>query len=264
MVDNELTFSYDELLDRATTIAPVTLSCVSNEVGGNLVGNAVWRGVPADRAAGRGRRPAEGRPRSPAARSTAGAADSPTEAAYDGRTALVAVGMNDEPLPLRHGFPARLVVSGLYGYVSATKWLKEIELTTFEDFNGYWIPIGAGRSWARSRPSPGSTPPEPARRSTPARRWRSPAWPGPPNSGITRVEVQVDDGEWQEATLGQSDWGPDAWLQWLLPWTATPGRSHPSRSGPPTAPARPRPPNRDPAGPRAAPPGWHKVGIEVA
>ena len=125
----------------------VTLSCVSNEVGGDLVDNAKWLGVPLtdllDRAG----------VRTDATQVVGRSVDGftvgfPTEVAYDGRVAMVAVGMNDEPLPLEHGFPARLVVSGLYGYVSATKWLNEIELHTLEGFHAYWIP----RGWEQQAP----------------------------------------------------------------------------------------------------------------
>ncbi len=146
----------------------------------------------------------------------------PTEAAYDGRTALVAVAMNGEPLPLAHGFPVRLVVAGLYGYVSATKWLQEIELTTLEDFDGYWIP----RGWAKDAPIKTQS-----RIDTPRSGSRvtagvdvaiaGVAWA--PNVGIEKVEVQVDDGPWQEADLGDS-LGANAWRQWYLPWTPVEGR----------------------------------------
>lgn len=221
MVDREVTLGYQELLDRSTTVAPVTLSCVSNEVGGDLVGNAVWQGVPLvellDEA---GVQPGATQV---ASRSVDGwTCGFPTEAAYDGRTALVAVAMNGEPLPVAHGFPARLVVSGLYGYVSATKWLSEIELTTLEDFDGYWIP----RGWSKDGPVKTQS-----RIDTPRRGQEIPAdtpiaiagvaWA--PNTGINVVEVQVDDGDWQPADLGES-LGVDAWRQWVLPWIPSAGR----------------------------------------
>ncbi len=125
----------------------VTLSCVSNEVGGNLVGNAAWQGVRLatllDRAG------VQAGATQIVGRSVDGfTAGFPTEVGLDGRTALVAVAMNGEPLPAEHGFPARLVVAGLYGYVSATKWLDGIQLTTWEDFDGYWVP----RGWSKEGP----------------------------------------------------------------------------------------------------------------
>ena len=258
MVDNEVTYTYDELLERAKTIAPVTLSCVSNQVGGDLVGNAVWQGVPlVDLLDEAGVQP--GAPQI-ASRSVDGwNCGFPTEAAYDGRTALVAVGMNGEPLPLRHGFPARLVVSGLYGYVSATKWLKEIELTTIEDFNGYWIP----RGWSKLGPvktqsridTPRHTEQVAAGTEVPI---AGVAWA--PNSGITKVEVQVGDGPWMEATLGES-LGPDAWVQWMVPWTAVAGRHvvqvRATDSTGVTQTEQPTPPAPNGAS------GWHRIGVEA-
>jgi DMSO/TMAO reductase YedYZ molybdopterin-dependent catalytic subunit len=258
MVDNELTITYDELLERAETVAPVTLSCVSNEVGGGLVGNAVWRGVPlVELLEEAGVQPGATQI---ASRSVDGwSCGFPTEAAFDGRTALVAVGMNDEPLPLKHGFPARLVVSGLYGYVSATKWLREIELTTLEDFDGYWIP----RGWSKLGPVKTQS-----RIDTPRTGQRfqvgetvpiaGVAWA--PDSGITKVEVQVDDGPWQEATLGES-LGADAWIQWLLPWQATAG-IHIFRVRATDATGETQTEVRTPVAPNGAS-GWHAVGVEV-
>ncbi len=221
LVDNETTYTYDELLDRSDTIAPVTLSCVSNEVGGDLVGNAIWRGVPlVDLLEEAGVKPEATQI---ASRSVDGwSCGFPTEAAFDGRTALVAVGMNDEPLPLKHGFPARLVVSGLYGYVSATKWLAEIELTTLDDFDGYWIP----RGWSKLGPVKTQS-----RIDTPGNGQQieagselaiaGVAWA--PSTGIAKVEVRIDENDWMEADLGES-LGPDAWRQWVVGWEATEGQ----------------------------------------
>lgn len=257
MVDNEITYTYDELLERAKTVAPVTLSCVSNQVGGDLVGNAVWQGVPLtellDEAG------VQAGATQIASRSVDGwNCGFPTEAAYDGRTALVAVGMNGEPLPLRHGFPARLVISGLYGYVSATKWLKEIELTTIEDFNGYWIP----RGWSKLGPvKTQSRIDTPRHTEQVATGTEVPiagvAWA--PNSGITKVEVQVGDGPWMEATLGES-LGPDAWVQWMVPWTAIAGRHvvqvRATDASGVTQTEQPTPPAPNGAS------GWHRIGVE--
>lgn len=216
MVDRPLTFTFEELVAKADLIEPVTLSCVSNQVGGDLVGNAVWQGVPLtallDEA---GVQPG-------ATQISSTSVDGwdcgfPTDLAYDGRTAMVAIAMNDEALPLEHGFPARLVVSGLYGYVSATKWLDRITLTTLEDFNGYWIP----RGWAKDGPVKTQTridTPRNGERVDPGveRSIAGVAWA--PNIGIRTVEVQVDDGPWMEAELGES-LGINAWRQWRLRWT---------------------------------------------
>lgn len=145
----------------------------------------------------------------------------PTEAAYDGREALVAVGMNDEPLPIEHGFPVRLVVAGLYGYVSATKWLSEINLTGWDDFDGYWIP----RGWAKEAPIKTQS-----RIDTPTNRDRlSPgevvvagvAWA--PTRGISKVEVELgENAGWVEAELSEA-LSENSWVQWKAPWIAEPG-----------------------------------------
>ncbi|MGH8911531.1 MAG: molybdopterin-dependent oxidoreductase, partial [Acidimicrobiia bacterium] len=149
MVDRELSIDFTELLEMDMVERYVTLSCVSNEVGGRLVGNAKWLGVPLnvilDRA---GVQPGAGQIVGRSVPKDGFTVGFPTEVAFDGRDALVAVGMNDEALPFDHGFPARLVVAGLYGYVSATKWLAEIELTTWDAFDAYWVP----RGWSKEGP----------------------------------------------------------------------------------------------------------------
>ena len=146
-VDRPYTINYSDLLDMRMVEWDVTLSCVSNKVGGNLVGNARWQGVPLSEILDRAgvRDDAEQLVGRSIDDFTVGF---PVEAAYDGREALLAVGMNGEPLPFEHGFPARLVVAGLYGYVSATKWLTEIELTGWDNFDAYWIP----RGWSKEAP----------------------------------------------------------------------------------------------------------------
>ena len=143
----------------------------------------------------------------------------PTDVAFDGRHALVAVGMNGELLPPLRGFPARLVVPGLYGYVSATKWLSEIQLTTWEAFDAYWVP----RGWAKSAPVKTQSridvvSPLPAVAGPMA--VAGVAWA--PTRGIRRVEVRVDDEPWAEAQLAAS-LSDDAWRQWVFRWQASPG-----------------------------------------
>ena len=219
MVDRELELTFDELLARDLVEADVTLACVSNEVGGDLIGNARWLGARLDellREAGVQRRATQVVPRS----ADGFAAGFPTEAALDGRDALVAVGMNGEALPLEHGFPARLVVPGLYGYVSATKWLTEIELTGLDDFDSYWV----RRGWAKEAPIKTQSRIDTPRSGTSLRTGRVPvagvAWAQ--GRGIRGVDVRIDDGPWQAARLGAGV-GDDTWRQWVLEWDADPG-----------------------------------------
>ncbi|MFZ0491626.1 MAG: molybdopterin-dependent oxidoreductase [Acidimicrobiia bacterium] len=220
MVDHPLEFTFNELLAMPMVERDVTLSCVSNEVGGGLVGNARWQGVVLSELLD------QAGVQDGATQIVGRSVDDftvgfPTQLAFDGRTALLAVGMNGEPLPIDHGFPARMVVAGLYGYVSATKWLSEIELTTLEAFDAYWVP----RGWAKQAPIKTESRidvPSPGRRvtvgTTPI---AGVAWA--PTRGISKVEVQVDDGPWQTARLGTED-GIEAWRQWVLDWEATAGK----------------------------------------
>jgi DMSO/TMAO reductase YedYZ molybdopterin-dependent catalytic subunit len=220
MVDRPLSLSFDDLQGLPLVERYVTLACVSNEVGGRLVGNALWRGVRlADLLERAG---VQAGATQLVGRSVDGfTVGFPIEAAVDGRDALIAIGMNGEPLPLRHGFPARLVVPGLYGYVSATKWLREIELTTWDEFDAYWIV----RGWAKEAPvkvqSRIDVPREGANLAAGPNAIAGVAWA--PHRGIERVEVRVGEGAWQEATLGAS-LADDAWRQWTFSWDATPGR----------------------------------------
>ena len=219
MVDREVEISFDELLDLGLVREQVTLSCVSNRVGGRLVGNAEWVGVPLATVldqAGVQPRATQIVGRS-VDRWTAGF---PTAVALDGRIAMVAVQMNGEPLPISHGFPARLVVAGLYGYVSATKWLSDIELTTWETFDGYWIP----RGWSKEGPIKTQSRIDVPRRD-------STIDPGPtaiagvawaPTRAIEKVEVQVNDEDWVEAELSRET-TINSWRQWMVTWNATPG-----------------------------------------
>ena len=219
MVDNEVVLTYDDLLALPQFEADITIACVSNEVGGDLIGNARWQGVrlsdvldlagvdpTADQVVGR---------------SVDGwTAGFPTQLAFDGRDSMIALAMNGEPLPIPHGFPARLIVPGVYGYVSATKWLSDIELTTWEAFDGYWIP----RGWAKEGPVKTQS-----RIDVPARGQQLTAGPQyiagmawAQHRGVELVEVSIDDGPWEPAELGE-EINPDTWRQWRLRWDATPG-----------------------------------------
>ncbi len=220
MVERELGFSFDDLLRRRVVEHDITLTCVSNTIGGELVGNARWTGVRLDELlAEAGVDPAATQV---VGRSIDGyTCGFPVEAATDGRNALVAFGMNGEPLPLEHGFPVRLIVPGLYGYVSATKWLTEIELTTFEDFEQYWVPRGyADRAPIKlmsridSIDGLGTL----ARNADGVAAIGGVAWAQ--TRGISAVEVQVDDGPWQQCELGAA-LNDDTWRQWAFRWAPT-------------------------------------------
>ena len=219
MVDNELRLSYAELLDRQLVEKDITLACVSNTVGGNLIGNARWLGARLDDLLDEaGIDPSANQI---VGRSVDGYTCGFPVAALDGRDALIAVGMNGEPLPLTHGFPARLIVPGLYGYVSATKWLSEIELTTFDAFDHYWVPRGYSVEAPIKLQSRIDTPRGLARIAAGPFVIGGVAWAQ--TVGIERVELSIDDGPWMPADLADvvSD---DTWRQWSMPWDATPGR----------------------------------------
>ncbi|QHF25137.1 molybdopterin-dependent oxidoreductase [Rathayibacter sp. VKM Ac-2804] len=220
MVEEEITLTWDELLALPLEEHLVTLSCVSNEVGGDLIGTALWLGYPIRELLAR-------------ARPTAGAdmvlsrsidgftASSPLEVLTDeGRASLLAVGMNGRPLPVEHGFPVRMVVPGLYGYVSATKWVTELKVTTFEDDVAYW----STRGWTERGPIKVES-----RIDVPRQGQAVPsgtvavagvAWA--PHTGISKVEVQIDGGAWQEARLAEAVTA-DTWIQWVYEWDAIAG-----------------------------------------
>lgn len=223
-VTRPLTISFQDLLQRKLIERDITLTCVSNEVGGPYVGNARWIGVPlADLLREAGVKPPSkgGRADQLVSRSVDGMTiGTPVDAVMDGRDAILAVGMNGEPLPFDHGFPVRMVVPGLYGYVSACKWLEDLELTTFADYDAYWVK----RDWSREAPVKTQS-----RIDTP-RPFASPkAGPVPvagvawaQHRGIERVEVRVDGGEWNPAKLAAED-SEDTWRQWMWEWPATSG-----------------------------------------
>jgi DMSO/TMAO reductase YedYZ molybdopterin-dependent catalytic subunit len=212
------TYTYDELLAKADHQADITIGCVSNEVGGDLIGTARWQGILlADLLRENGITQA-GRV---AGVSVDGFfASFAGEIAFDGRPAMVAVGMNGEPLPIKHGFPARLVVPGLYGYTSATKWLEQIDVSDSTDLPGFW----ADRGWAPAvNVHIASRIDAPANKSTvrsDKAQLAGIAWA--PLDGISGVEVQVNDGPWQQARLSQ-DIAGTLWRQWAVDWQPSPG-----------------------------------------
>ncbi len=258
MVDRPLEFSFEQIQAMTLVESDITLTCVSNEVGGRLVGNARWLGVPlADVLSQAG---VHDGATQIVGRSVDGwTAGFPVEAAFDGRGALLAIGMNGEPLPLEHGFPVRLVVPGLYGYVSATKWLTEIELTTFEAFDHYWV----SRGWAEKAPiKTMSRIDVPASFAT-VRPGRVPVAgvAYAQTRGIARVEVQIDEGPWAEARLAES-LNDVTWRQWVYEWDATPG-NHQVRVRATDKTGTTQPEERTEPIPDGAT-GWHSVFVRVA
>ncbi|KUL52913.1 molybdopterin-dependent oxidoreductase [Streptomyces sp. NRRL S-1521] len=223
-VTREWTLTFDELLKMPLIERRITLTCVSNEVGGPYVGNARWIGVRlADLLEQCGvRPPSKGGPADQlVARSVDGMTiGSPVEDVMDGRDAMLALGMNGEPLPFAHGFPVRMLVPGLYGYVSACKWIKDIELTTFDSYDTYWVK----RDWARRAPvktqSRIDTPKPFARPRAGTVMVAGVAWAQ--HRGIDKVEVRVDDGPWVRARLAAED-TRDTWRQWSYAWQAAKG-----------------------------------------
>lgn len=216
MVDNEKTFTFADLEQFELIEQMVTLACVSNPVGGDLVGNAVWGGYRVrDLLAAAGVSPDADMVLSKS--SDGFTAGTPTEAMTDDRDSLLAITMNGQPLPIEHGYPARLVVPGLYGYVSATKWVVDLELTRFDRAEGYWTPLG----WSERGPIKTQSRVEVPRsgQDVPAGpvRFGGVAWAQP--RGVRAVEVRIDEGPWQQATLGAA-YSDDTWRLWSFDWQA--------------------------------------------
>jgi DMSO/TMAO reductase YedYZ molybdopterin-dependent catalytic subunit len=258
LVDNPRTYSFAELLARRLVERRITLTCVSNPVGGPYAGNATWLGVPLkELLAEAGVQDGADAVKSTSAdKMTIG---TPLQAVTDGRDALVALGMNGAPLPAEHGFPVRMVVPGLYGYVSATKWLVDLEVTRFADFKAYWTTRGYAerapvktaaridvpRSFARVRPGPVDV--------------AGVAWAQ--HRGISKVQVQVDDEPWQDADLAAAD-GIDTWRQWRWSWTAGRTGNHRLQVRATDADGNTQDSRRAPVAPDGAT-GWHSVSITV-
>ena len=220
MVDTPVELSFDDLVGMGLDEYGVTLTCVSNEVGGGLVGNAIWTGVPIRdvlRMAG-----------------VQGDADMVLSESVDGYTAstplssltdenldaIFAVAMNGEPLPFEHGFPVRMVVPGLYGYVSATKWVTKLTVTRFDQAEAYWTPRGYSAEAPIKMSSRVDTPKigSPVAAGTVV--IAGMAWAQP--VGVQKVEVSIDDGDWQQTQLS-TPINDQSWVQWKLDWNAEPG-----------------------------------------
>ncbi len=210
MVDREIRLSYTDLLARKVTEDWVTICCVSNPVGGDLIGNAWWSGVLlADLLAEAGVQ--QGADAVKQTSKDGWTCGTPLSALTDGRNAMLAVAMNGQPLPVEHGFPVRTIVPGLYGYVSACKWVVDLEVTSFDRFTAYWT----GRGWSERGPvkteSRIDVPGQGGRVKAGSVRVGGSAWAQ--HTGISRVEYQVDGGPWQRAELGQVP-SDDTWVQW--------------------------------------------------
>ncbi|MCU1446137.1 molybdopterin-dependent oxidoreductase [Cryobacterium sp.] len=219
LVENDVEIDFAELLALPLEESTTTLACVSNYVGGDLIGNAVWLGYPIRELLKRAA------PTSDAdmvlSRSQDGwTASTPLEALTDDRNAILAVGMNGDPLPLEHGYPVRMVVPGLYGYVSATKWVTELVVTRFDTETAYW----STRGWSEEGPvklsSRVDVPRDNATAAAGTVTVAGVAWSQ--HVGVSAVDVQVDDGEWNAATLADAI-SVDTWRQWRWDWTATAG-----------------------------------------
>ncbi|GAA5178323.1 sulfite oxidase [Rugosimonospora acidiphila] len=256
-VRNPMTLTFNQLLARPTIERYITLSCVSNEVGGNLISTSRFLGVRLKDLL------EEAGPMDGADQVVGRAVDgfttgSPTEVLMDGRDAMLAFGMNGKPLPIEHGFPVRMVVPGLYGYVSATKWLAELELTSFSDFSAYWVP----RGWSQQAPIKTESRIDTPRDGSSPRRGQvtvaGVAWAQ--HRGISKVEVRVDQGPWQQATLAAVP-SVDTWRLWSWTWPATSGdhqlQVRATDNAGATQTADEAPPDPDGAT------GWHTINVSV-
>ena len=262
-VDNPVEFSYKDLLGMSTRESDITLSCVSNPVGGGLVSNGRWSGVLLSDVlaeAGVSRDKITRASQQLVGRSVDGfTAGFRTDIALDGREALVAFGLNGSELPLKHGYPVRLVVPGLYGYVSATKWLSEIELTNW-NFDAYWIQ----RTWSKEGPVKTQSRIDTVQDGAQISAGKTPiggiAWA--PHRGIERVEVSTDGGAtWNETRLAKQ-LALDTWRQWVYDWDANPGQYtlqvRATDGEGETQTAKQAPPHPSGAS------GYHTVGVTVA
>jgi DMSO/TMAO reductase YedYZ molybdopterin-dependent catalytic subunit len=219
MVERELTLTLDQLLRLPLVENYTTLTCVSNPVAGPYIGNALWLGASLARLL-RTAGIRAGASQLLCTSTDGFTSGTPVAAVMDGRDALLAVAMNGTPLPVAHGFPVRLVVPGLYGYVSACKWITDINVTTFADARGYWVP----RGWSQQAPIKTESRIDVPNGGAPLRAGRvavaGVAWAQ--HKGIDAVEVRVDSGPWQQARLAAVP-GIDTWRQWVWEWDATRG-----------------------------------------
>ncbi len=219
MVDREIKISFGELLRRPLIEDYVTLTCVSNPVGGPYVGNAKWLGASLASLLRMARIKA-GADQLLCTSVDGFTSGTPVATVMDGRNALLAVAMNGTALPVAHGFPVRMVVPGLYGYVSATKWVTDIKVTTYAAESAYW---SAGRGWSQRAPIKTESRIDVPNGAVTAGRTPVAGVAWAQHKGIDAVHVRVDGGPWQQATLAAVP-GIDTWRQWVWEWDATPGR----------------------------------------
>ena len=257
MVDRELSLSFVDLVARPLVARTITMTCVSNEVGGSLVSTATFVGVDlADLLREAGVR--EGADQLLSTSQDGWTAGTPTSVVLEpDRGALLAVGMNGEALPREHGFPVRMIVPGLYGYVSATKWLADLEVTTFAARDAYWVQ----RGWAARGPIKTQSRIDSPRGSVAAGRVTLAGTAWAQHTGVERVEVRADDGPWRAADLA-AEVNLDTWRMWRAELDLAPGRHvlqcrATDRSGD-TQPEQPRPPVPDGAT------GWHTVTVTAS
>ncbi|MEU8247592.1 molybdopterin-dependent oxidoreductase [Nonomuraea sp. NPDC048916] len=258
MVDRPIELTYADLLKRPLTEADVTLACVSNEVGGPYVGNARWLGVRmADLLREAGIQ--SGADMLLSTSDDGFTCGTPVDVVTDGRDALFAIAMNGEVLPVDHGFPVRQVVPGLYGYVSATKWVVDVKVTRFDRDEAYWTP----RGWSAQAPIKTESRIDLPRAGASLKPGRTTiagvAWAQ--HTGIDAVEVRVDRGTWQQARLAQVP-GPDTWRQWALDWDAPAGK-HTIEVRATDAAGRTQTERQVPPAPDGAT-GWHTITVKVA
>lgn len=257
MVDNPMELNFDDLMQREQIERYITLSCVSNPVGGDLVGNALWRGVRLkDILDEAGVQPGAEQVVSRSIDDwTCG---SPLEAVMDGRDAMLAFAMNGEALPAQHGFPVRMVIPGLFGYVSATKWVTNITLTRWDDFDAYWVP----RGWSKRGPVKTmariDTPRSGATRSGEVV-LGGVAWAV--HRGVSRVQIRVDEGEWRDAELGAVP-SADTWVQWAYTLDDAPAGDHIVEVRAFDGSGDPQPEERAAVAPNGAQ-GYHRIRVTV-
>jgi hypothetical protein len=257
LVDHEVTIDWATLLTKPMQDALVTLMCVSNEVGGDLTGNALWTGWPVRELL----KLAGPKPSADMVLSTSSdgfTAGTPLSVLTDDRSSLLAIAMNGQPLPPEHGFPVRLVVPGLYGYVSATKWVTDLKVTRFADDEGYWTP----RGWSERGPVKTESRIDVPRSGDRVRAGTVAvagiAWAQ--HRGIKAVEVRVDNGRWQVARLAEEP-TVDSWRQWVMPWRAVRG-SHTITVRATDAAGEVQTDQQEPPAPDGAT-GWHTITVNV-